>query len=647
MRKLVALFLFLLLLPGVSASSSIVGWLRFPAEVGLQDASLLVKDVSLSDGSILVYPRGDIPGGMRVVPVGGRLSWTDYAFSFGGIVYGTELTYMNISFDFPYLLEGKKLVVGEYELLLKSVSEKEGTILVSNATDSKELKCPAGKEVSYGNLRISLDPMPVLFRGYLERGQKKTVGEWEILFANYTVSSENDQLVEVVDIRVNGEQYLAEPGDSIDAGGIIITVGDLVGSDYLRVEVTLKGAYVRLKVLPSFEGWLREKKTEKLGPYLVRVEKVIDDSAYVSIMNPCGRVLKSGFISVGSFSSGIYYHGLLMGAAAVREREGVKELHVVAFLDPDKLPRLEEVAMLNVSLLAPERVIQYVPFNVTVVVRNEGPNDVRYVEIRPELSEGFKVLGEYPRYVEGIARGDELRLSLKVLPEKAGNLSLGSVAVIGHVPYDLSCYGVERITFTSENRELEVLPARVEYRVSITASNGTVGKPIPINVTVTNIGNAPLPFTLTVALPEGFGSIAENFTAYGKWLGRTDKLPPNASRSYSILAIPLSPGEYEISAGVEAYGEVFHNSTTITVLGPVSPVAAENSSSSQQSNTTCEPEVITKVIKVPVPSNETNTTVPAGGLSTKEKLIYIGGSFVGGILFILLLAWIAARMEER
>jgi hypothetical protein len=34
-------------------------------------------------------------------------------------------------------------------------------------------------------------------------------------------------------------------------------------------------------------------------------------------------------------------------------------------------------------------------------------------------------------------------------------------------------------------------------------------------------------------------------------------------------------------------------------------------------------------------------------MSLKEKLIYIGGSFVGGIVFILLLAWIAAKMEER
>ena len=643
MRRALVIFLLLLLLPRVGASSSIEGWLKFPAEVGLQNASLLINDVSPSDGSILVYPGGGLSGGMRVIPIGGRLSLGNYTFLFGRIVYTPDLTYVNVSFRFPYLLVGQRLVAGDYELLLKSVTRDGGTVVVSNSTGSRELVV-TGSGASYGNLRIYLDPMPVLFRGYLQRGREKKVGEWRVLFANYTVSRKDGGFVEIAEVRVNGERYLVEPGGRIDAGGIIIAVGDLVGSDYLRVEVTLKGAYLRLRVLPSFEGWLREGKTERLGPYLIRVEKVIDGSAYVSIMNPCGRALRSGFISIGNFSSGIHYRGLLLGATSVRKRRAVREIRVVAFIDEEELPKLREAAMLNVSLLAPERVIQHVPFNATIVIRNDGPNDVRYVEIEPHPGKGFRLLGKYFRYVEEIPKGGELRIPLRILPEKPGKVSLGSVTVVGHVPYDLSCYGLERVTFTSERAEIEVLPARVEYRVLIGASNGTVGSPIPVNVTVRNLGNVPLPFTLTVALPEGFGSAADNFTVHGKWLERVDRLFPNESRSYGILAIPLAPGEYEITAGVETLGRVFHNSTVIRITGSTTGEISENVPT--PSNETCEPEVITKVVKVPVPSNDTSTASPAGGSSGKEKLIYIGGSFVAGMLFILLLAWVAARLEE-
>jgi len=647
-KRLLVLVLAFMLLPGVAASSSITGWLPFPARVGIDGSDVLVKDISLSDGSVLAYPEGM---GMRVVPVEGSILWDDYSFSFHNALYSSEMSYLNLSYTFPYILEGEKLFVGDYEVLLKSVSEKGGTLVVSSGETSKEIYCAAGKQVSYGNLGISLTPMPVLFDGYLKRDKNVSVGEWSVVFYNYTVSSENGRLTEIVDIRVSGKQYLAEPGETIDAGELVISVGELVGSDYLKASIRLKGAYIRVKVHPSFEGWLREGKTEKLGPYLVRVDKIFNDSAYVSIMNPCGRVIRSGFITIGNFSSGIYYGGLLLGATASRERDGAMEVHVVAFIDEEKVPKVSDVALLNVSFLAPGNATQFVPFEARIIIKNEGPSDLKYVEVNLNLSDGFKVLGDYPSYFEEIPKGKSVEIPLRLLPEKAGNLSLGNVVVTGHAPYALSCYGVEEVSFSSENRAINVAPVEIGYRVEVSASNGSVGKEMPLNVTVMNTGNAGLPFTLTVALPKGFAFIAENFTAYGKWLTRTDTLAPNGSRTYSLTVIPLAPGEYEISVGVESHGKVFYNSTTIKVTGETSNVL-ENSSieiSNESTNSTCEPKVVTEVIKVPVPCNESNVTATTseGGMSLKEKLIYIGGSFAGGIVFILLLAWIAARMEER
>ncbi len=645
MKKLPVLLLALILLPEAAATSSISGWLAFPLKVGPEGGEVFVKDISLQDGSVLAYPSGV---GMRVIPIGGSILWDDYSFSLYDVIYTSEATYLNTTYEFPYLLEGERLIAGEYELLLKSVSEKGGVLQITSGNTSKEINCPSGKEVSYGNLRVLLTPMPLLFDGYLRRGQNVSVGEWSVVFYNYTVSPQDGQLTEIVDVRVDGRQYLAEPGDTIATGSLVISVGELGGSEYLKASIRLNGAYVRVKVLPSFDGWLREGKTEKLGPYLLRIDKVFNDSAYVSIMNPCGRVIRSGFISVGSFSSGLYYGGLLLGATASRNREGATEVHVVAFIDEARVPKVSDVALLNVSFIAPDNAVQFTPFDAEVIIKNEGPSDLRYVELNLDLPEGFRILNDYPRYLEEIPKGKTVEIPLRILPEKAGNLTLGGVVVVGHAPYALSCYGVERVSFSSEKREIVVFPAEIGYRIVVSASNGTVGSRIPVNVTVMNTGNTGLSFTLTVALPSGFGSIAENFTAYGKWLTKTDTLAPNESRMYSITAIPLAPGQYEISAGVESHGKVFYNSTTISVTATPPAPAPENASVAKNTSSDCEPKVVTEIIKVPVPSNESNATATASeGVPLKEKLIYIGGSFVGGIVFILLLAWIAARMEER
>lgn len=645
MKKILALLILVFLLPTVAAESYISGWFKFPAELGPEGFPVIVGDLSIGDGSILIYLGSESPSRMRVLPVGESILWDGHSFRFGSGVYVANAGYLNVSYEFPYLLVGERLLLGDYELLLKSVSEKGSVIVVSTGNESKELNCPSGKEVSYGNLRVSLTPMPVLFKGYLERGKGVKIGGWTVEFANYTVSSENEELTEIVRLLVNNEEYFLEPGDTVESDGLIIKVEDLVGSEYLRTTVILKGAYVHVRLLPDFEAWLKEDKTEKIGPYLIRVEKILDNSAYISIMNPCGRVLRSGFVHVGNFSSGIYYRGLSVGALGSRQRQGVMELHVVAFLDLERLPQVNEVALINVSFSAPQKVTQYVPFDINVTIVNEGPSDVRYLEIEPNISTSFKLLGDYVQYIPELKRGEIKRLSLRVLPEASGNATLGNIIVVGHVPYDLSCYGMESVQFSSETLKVEIIPVELDYSIGITASDGRVGEPLPVNVTVTNEGNAEIPFTLTVALPEGFASIAENFTSYGKWLVRKDKLKPKQTKNYSLLVVPQSPGEYEISVGIESHGRIFHNSTTVRVEGIPEGQTVGNSTV----NETCEPKLITKVITVTVPSNETDETqtVLEGGIPLKQKLIYIAGSFFGGIAFILLLAWVAAKMEER
>ena len=648
MKKLViVLMLFVILLPGVSAESTVTAWIKLGDTVGANGYTALLKDVSFRDGTLLVGLYGKNISKTEFVPIGGGAKWGENYLLLYRTVTGGDVTYFNITYTFPYLLEGQKLVIGDYEVYLKSVNEKSALLILSRGDTSKEFKYVGGT-LSFEGLRLSLDLMPTIFEGYLVKGALTSIGEWGVRFDGYKITGSGNELLTRVFLNINGKEYISKPGETLEVGGLILKIENPIGSDYLRIKATLRGAYVNARILPDFQGWLRDGKTERVGPYLFRVEAVGRDGAYIAVMNPCGKVLKRGFVSMGEFAQGLYYGGLMVIATGIRDRGGVLEVGVVAFIDPKRIPRATEAAYLNVTVSAPRRVLQYEPFAVNVSIINQGSTDVGYVKVIPRVGQGFRILGDYPRYIEKIGKGKRVKFSLTLLPEKSGNLSLGDVLLVAHVPYELSCYGVTEVNFTSERRRILVAPARIEYQVSLSTSNGSVGKPLVINVSVKNLGNIGSEALLTVALPDNFGIKAENFTIYNKWISRRLKVNPNESQNFTITVFPARSGTYKITAGVESWGKVFSNSTVITI-GSLPTI--QSSGGANVTNGSCESKVVTKVVKVAGPCNCTNNTktnAPAtGGLTLKEKIMYIGGSFLGGVIFILGVAWLAARMEEE
>jgi len=646
-RLLLVILVISAFLPGVAADSTVTGWLPLGSGVNYNSGGFTFKDVSLSGGSALLYIVGPGVSGTKVVPAPGMLEWSDQRFVLNSAIATGEVTYFNFTYTFPYLLSGHRLYIGDYGVFLKSVTEKSATVVVSRGNTSREFTVGSGSTVSFENLRLSLTPMPTLFSGYLRKGAAVSAGGIPVRFDGYNVTSISGTPTATVALNIAGKEYYEETGKTFSADGLILQIGGLLGSDYLKAAIKLDGAYVNASLLPSFKGWMGEGKTEKLGPYLIRIDAVSGSGAYVSIMNPCGRKLRSGFISTGTFAQGLYYGGLMLGAAGVKEENGVNLVDVIAFLDPNKVPKVGEMAFLNVSIEAPAHAVQYVPFDVNVTVKNTGSMDLGYLEVVLRISSAFKILNSYPHYLQVLPRGKELRFTLRLLPEKAGKLRLGDVEVVAHVPYELSCYGMEAVNFTSETRTVDVTGASFSYEVHVSAANGTVGKPIPVNVTVTNRGNVNATALLNVALPSGFWVSAENFTLYGKWLSREIVLAPNQTKVFPISVIPSAAGKYKITVGVESHGKTFYNSTSIAVAGTaVQPQPEENQTAVPANNTTCTPQVITKVVNVTQPCNATETVVE-GGLSLKDKLLYIGGAFAAGAAFILLLAWLAARMEEE
>ncbi|WP_457750904.1 hypothetical protein [Thermococcus sp.] len=644
MRKAVLVVLIILfLLPGVAAESWVTGWLKLGDVIQYGHDRLLLKDVSFSDGSLMVYFGNDTLSDSEVVSIGGGVKWGDRYFYLYRTIAAGEVSYFNVSYLFPYLLEGQKLYVGDYEIYLKSVEENKAVLVLSKGNTSKELKYSGGW-ISFDNLRISLAPMPVLFDGYLHNGVGVPVWKWRIRFDGYNITSSNGTLYAMVMLNVNNKEYVVKTGNILQIGPLTLKIGNLIGSEFLKVTAVLRGAEIHVRVLPTYEGWVKEGKTEKIPPYLLRIEGVGNDGAYVSIMNSCGRLLRTGYVTTGTFAQGVYYGGLMIGAVGVREVDGSKEVRLIEFLNPNEIPRARNLAFLNVTLDAPSNAVQYTPFWINVTIRNSGTTDLGYLEIIPRISDDFILSGSYPHYLDVLKKGQKVTFSLKVLPKKSGELELGDILVVAHVPYELSCYGLGEVNFTSEKKMVDVKPAIIRYRISLNAYNGTVGRPIPVNITIFNTGNTNVSFALTVALPSEFAVEGNNFTLYDKWLYHEDTLAPNESKTYTIFVVPLTSGKYKILAGVQAYGKTFYNSTVITVSEAQTPRTQTSNTTGNSASTS---RVVTYTQKVPVNCTETCTTsnTTCEKTSTKTTILHLGGAFMAGIVFILGLAWVAAMFE--
>ena len=633
-RVIVVLFLLLVAIPNVSAASVIKGWVPVPSDISVGEDNILLKDISPRDGSLLVSFNDK----MSIVALKSSEKLDGYTLYMDNVLLD-ERGYANLSLSFPYLMEGESLAFGGYRITLNSVSESQANVLISYKNVSKSFTYKGGN-INFESLSISLTPMPLLLDGYLYKGVPKSIYAWNITFKDYSVSSEENNLNELVKIEINGEDYWVKVGETLETDDLKISVDDLLGSNYLKLKVRLKGAYINAKISPAFYGDMVEGKTTKIGPYLVSIDKIFSDSAYVTIKNPCGMPLKSGLISVAHMIS---YGGLHLGALGIQEKNNEKSIKAIIFLEKDKIPKIEDTAFLNVSFKTPEGALQYGAFKARVVLENKGSVDLRYIEINPKISGDFKIAGDYPKYISLLKSGQKFEFLITLIPENAGNLTIGNIEVIAHAPYQLSCYGFGEISFSSEVRSIYVNRAKPEYKVEINGTGGKIGEALPLNITIVNKGNTYGPYELTLAVPKSMGVIAENFTLYGKWLYLRGKLEPGSEIIYPLTLVPSKEGTYEVSAVVKEGDELFQNSTILNVTA-ISPTIIEKNGSTVVQNTSTVTETIEKTVTVPkiVVQNNTIEVIPL-----KKKLIFGGGGFLAGVIFILGLAFVAAKLEER
>ncbi len=324
MRKVfLAVVIFFIFLPRILADSVFYGWLQVPTTITIGDTQIMLKDISGVDGSIFVVFKDDKDSNMEILPLSNYIYWREYNLS-SEYVLLNERGHVKLTLNFPYLLEGETMRFGDYKIYLKSVTKKQAQLELSYKNITKEFTYNGG-EINFENLKLSLILAPTVFDGYISRGYPKKIGEWSITFVSYNITKEEGTLKEIVELKINQKTYWSEVGDVLEAEGLRIEIKDLVGSTYLRMEVELEGAYLNISLTPYFESWLSEGKTTKIGPYIVKIEKIFSDQAYVSIKNPCGMPLKSGLVKIGKFSHILSYGGISIGFVETKEENGEKK----------------------------------------------------------------------------------------------------------------------------------------------------------------------------------------------------------------------------------------------------------------------------------------------------------------------------------
>ncbi len=645
MRKIWIIFVLILISQGVYAESEISGWILVPSVVKVGSYSIEAKDISVTDWDVLTIIRGPKLYKEYLISVGSEVQADRFYITYKNVIAGEQI-YALTKIKFPYLLEGQSISINGYQILLRSVSKDKVLLRIYNEKESKDLTVRKGSTEKFGNLRISAIPEPTIFDGFLAKNKTYIIGDWKIRFLTYKITENNGNITEEAEIEINNVRFKVTKNQTVTFRDGYLVVDDLIGEEYIKARLIIKGAYLNIKVFPDYQFSLKEGKIARVGPYLIKVEKIFGDSVYLSLLNPCGKVIKSDVLSLKNVGASLYYNGLTLGILNITKETSVE---MVAFLDDKRIPKIEEYALLNVTFLVPENVNQYQQFGGYIELKNEGKVDLKFLQIIPSIPQEFEIVDKYTSFVEELKVGKSVKIPIRLKALKEGSLYAGQVKVIAYAPFELACNGFQKLEFTSNKAWIKVEGYKPKYAVIIKAQDGEVGERIKVNVTVKNFSNFEAPFMLRIAVPREFGIYSEDFMSVNKnWLYINETLPVNGTKTYKFVIFPNKPGKFTIEGSLSSMGMFFQNSTIFTVY---SKKPANSQSNSQlkpllntTNNTTCEPQIIekTETIKVPQIVEQNVTFVPL-----KSKVLFGGTGFIGGVTFILLLAYIAAKLEER
>ncbi|WP_157255177.1 hypothetical protein [Palaeococcus ferrophilus] len=655
MKRLGILMVLLLLVPSVAAST-FFGWTTIPGEMTFNGYAVRFADVSM-DGSVFVeMSNGTSSEGFKLFP-------GDSA-SFGQITVTLNRTFVGKSghilakVSFPYVLEGEGVIFDRYNLTLLYANEKGFKVRITDGNTTKEF---SSKDFTFGDLKIHVEAYPKVFDGYLERGKSVEYFGHTITFENATVENITDYIEKVV-LKVDGTPYELNVGDKLDTREFHIVTSDLKGIDYLKLSVNLRGAYIDVLSNPYFEDYVYEGKDVKIGPYLVRVDRILGNQAYVSIRNECGVEVAGGLVDIGgSPVTGIAHGGVEVGVEGVSTDSNGIKAKLIVFFNPAEVPKAEEFPWLDVTLKSPSNALQYVPFNTTIFIRNNGNEELKNLRISYEAPKDVEILSLPGQFIEKLGPRKSVSFKLPLRINSTGKVEIGRVVVKADVPYELACSGYTTLSFYSNSPRVEVAPADALYSLSISVpGRAPLGEPLQGTLKVHNAGNVELPVVIEVPLSGRFALLTSDMAFEGGYLRLEESLPVNATEEHHFTLVPMAPGNVSLGARVLFQGKVLTSTSSVVEVLPRQPEVVYVNLTD---NKTCEPKVVyvnvtepcncttiteTKIMTTTVPQVvevpkivKENVTVEVVPL--KGKLTWMGIGVLVGAGAIILLAWYQAQ----
>ncbi|RLF78988.1 hypothetical protein DRN38_06500, partial [Thermococci archaeon] len=135
MRKLIPLLFLIMLLPYATAHSTITGWVEIPSRIGIKEYPLEVRDVSPTEGSLLIK----LNNREYILKPEVLLNTSFYSVYMNSVFLEENGGYATFNITFPYLLENQTVLAGDYALTLLSVEENRAKIRLRYNDIEKEL----------------------------------------------------------------------------------------------------------------------------------------------------------------------------------------------------------------------------------------------------------------------------------------------------------------------------------------------------------------------------------------------------------------------------------------------------------------------------------------------------------------------------
>ncbi|CAI1494137.1 exported protein of unknown function (plasmid) [Thermococcus nautili] len=567
----------------------------------------------------------------------------------------TTMNFAYIKFDaqIPFWKDGTTIEARGYSLTLLSTAYGYPKILIKTRNYtitevawkkvelkiSPEYKTITAYQFDYKNIHGFILARVPLFYGYVKTGENLTFYNRYVVIINRMFKEDNgEDLINYINVtvwdRMTGKKVtrIIQEGYYAYLGDLMVEFDNAIYDKYAEITIKPIGALGYIYIGPDEEFKLYEGQSMNLIANIIvknyktavdyEVPKSLNYTGFldpyeetdtgfhvygfadIGLKTPCQLYLTHGVLHDSPVGELLTYYGIGIALDGTGEDKNGEYANVIVFYQYPEVPEPYNVSNLLVTLETPEKVTQYQPFNATLILKNTANTTLKYVHIGFNLDNGFQVINTSlsceDKCALTIPAGKEVRINLTMIANHYGkNLTVGQAIVKARVPYQLACYGLQEINFTSNIPIINVERGRPVYRLrtAIIEQNITERQLFHLKVNLTDTGNIDEAINLTIKTPKDVIIISPADLIDGQTIVH---IAPNSTKLINVTLIGLKAGNYTL---------IIHTQNQIGVTEETGiPIEIK--------------PLPVKIIKVnqTVPGNQTNVTPTGPGVENTTNV---------------------------